>query len=116
MIPVQTVDLTDEEWNVLLALKREFAPEEIKPSPWLGRARETGVSLEEFYRVAEELNARKIVGRFSTFLEHVKPSSGGVRFTRFNAMFHWAVPAGRAIVAGGEVWRQHIVARRYWPE
>src|SRR5947209_9349493 len=34
MIPVQIVDLTDEEWNVLLALKREFAPEEIKPSPW----------------------------------------------------------------------------------
>src|SRR5947208_4324345 len=30
MIPVQIVDLTDEEWNVLLALKREFAPEEIK--------------------------------------------------------------------------------------
>src|SRR5438067_6788889 len=113
MIPVQIVDLTDEEWNVLLALKREFAPEEIKPSPWLGRARETGVSLEEFYRVAEELNARKIVGRFSTFLEHVKPSAGGVRVTRFNALFHWPVPAGRDVEAGGEVGRHHILPRRY---
>src|SRR5207253_4992231 len=73
MIPVQIVDLSDHEWDVLLALKREFTPEQIRPSPWVARANEAGVSLEEFYRVAEELNARKIVGRFSTFLEHVKP-------------------------------------------
>src|SRR5207302_8308909 len=73
MIPVQIVDLSDREWNVLLALKREFTPEDIKPSPWAARAKEADISVEEFYRVAEELNARKIVGRFSTFLEHVKP-------------------------------------------
>jgi DNA-binding Lrp family transcriptional regulator len=116
MIPVQIVDLTDEEWNVLLALKREFAPEEIKPSPWLGRANEAGVPPEEFFRVAEELSARKIIGRFSTFLEHVKPSAGGVRVTRFNALFHWAVPAGREIEAGGEVGRHHILTHCYWRE
>src|SRR5881397_3740249 len=116
MIPVQFVNLSDAEWSVLLALKREFTPEEIKPSPWLGRARETGVSLEEFYRVSEELNARKIVGRFSTFLEHVKPSAGGVRVTRFNALFHWAVPPGREIEAGSEVGRHHILTHCYWRE
>src|SRR2546429_5621505 len=116
MIEVRAVELSEREWKVLLALKREFAPEEIKPSPWLGRASETGVSLEEFYRVAEELNARKIVGRFSTFLEHVKPSAGGVRVTRFNALFHWAVPAGREIEAGGEVGRHHILTHCYWRE
>ncbi len=33
-----------------------------------------------------------MIGRFSTFLEHVKPSAGGVRVTRFNAL----VPLGRA--------------------
>src|SRR5205823_9820281 len=82
MIPVQRVELSDREWSVLLALKREFTPEEIKPSPWITRANEAGVSLQEFCRVAEDLNARKIVGRFSTFLEHVKPSVGGVRVTR----------------------------------
>src|SRR6266566_2839085 len=74
MIPVQFVNLSDAEWSVLLALKREFTPEEIKPSPWVARANEVGVSAEELYRVAEELTARKIIGRFSTFLEHVKPS------------------------------------------
>src|SRR5262249_9405682 len=82
MIPVQIVNLSEREWNVLLALKREFAPEEIIPSPWVARANEARVTPEEFFRVAEELNSRKIIGRFSTFLEHVKPSVGGVRVTR----------------------------------
>jgi hypothetical protein len=116
MIPVQLAELSDHEWSVLLALKREFTPEEIKPSPWVLRASEAGVSLEEFYRVAEDLNARKIVGRFSTFLEHVKPSVGGVRVTRFNALFHWAVPAGREVETGGEVGRHHILTHCYWRE
>src|SRR5437667_11905732 len=40
MIPVQIVDLTSQEWNVLVALKREFTPEEIRPSPWVTRAQE----------------------------------------------------------------------------
>jgi len=111
---VQMVDLSEHEWSVLLALKREFTPEEIRPSPWVTRAKEAGVSPEEFYRLAEELNARKIIGRFSTFLEHVKPSAGGVRVTRFNALFHWAVPPGREIEAGGEVGRHHILTHCYW--
>ena len=116
MIPVQIVNLSEREWNVLLALKREFTPEEIRPSPWAARASEAGVSIEEFFHVAEELNARKIIGRFSTFLEHIKPSAGGVRVTRFNALFHWAVPAGREIEAGGEVGRHHILTHCYWRE
>ena len=116
MIAVQIVDLSEREWEVLLALKRELAPEEIRPTAWAARANEAGVSLDEFYRVAEELNARKIIGRFSTFLEHVKPSQGGVRVTRFNALFHWAVPTGREIEAGGEVGRHHILTHCYWRE
>jgi DNA-binding Lrp family transcriptional regulator len=116
MVPVQIVSLTTREWDVLQALKREFAPEEIKPSSWVARANEAGVSVEEFYRVAEELTARKIIGRFSTFLEHVKPSVGGVRVTRFNALFHWAVPHSREIEAGGEVGRHRILTHCYWRE
>jgi hypothetical protein len=116
MIPVQRVELSEHEWDVLLALKREFTPEEVKPSPWVSRASEAGVSLEEFCRVAEDLSARKIVGRFSTFLEHVKPSVGGVRVTRFNALFHWAVPTGREVETGGEVGRHHILTHCYWRE
>src|SRR5205809_435477 len=116
MIPVQIVDLSEHEWKVLLALKRELAPEEIQPTPWAARAEEAGVSLDEFYRVAEQLTKRKVIGRFSTFLEHVKPSAGGVRVTRFNALFHWAVPPGGEIEAGGEVGRHHILTHCYWRE
>jgi DNA-binding Lrp family transcriptional regulator len=116
MVPVQVVDLSEQEWKVLLALKREFSPEEITPSPWAARAEEAGISLDEFYRVADQLSARKVIGRFSTFLEHVKPSTGGVRVTRFNALFHWAVPPGHEIEAGGEVGRHHILTHCYWRE
>lgn len=116
MMAVQKVELTERQWNVLFALKREFTPEEIKPSPWVARANEAGVTLAEFCRVAEDLTAKKIVGRFSTFLEHVKPSLGGVRVTRFNALFHWAVPPGREIETGGEVGRHHILTHCYWRE
>ena len=116
MAAVQVVDLSEREWTILLALKREFTPEEIQPTPWTARAKEAGIALDDFYGVAEEMNGRKIIGRFSTFLEHVKPSTGGVRVTRFNALFHWAVPAGREIEAGGEVGRHHILTHCYWRE
>jgi len=113
---VRAVELSEGEWKVLLALKREFTPEEIRHTPWVTRAREAGVSLEEFYCVAEELNARKIIGRFSTFLEHVKPSAGGVRVTRFNALFHWRCRRAVRFEAGGEIGRHHILTHCYWRE
>jgi hypothetical protein len=72
--------------------------------------------LEEFFEIAEDLTKRKIIGRFSTFLEHVKPSAGGVRVTRFNGLFHWAVPPGREMEAGGEVGRHEILTHCYWRE
>lgn len=116
MAATQVVKLNELQWQVLLALKREFTPEEIRSSPWLPRAAEAGIAIEEFYRIAESLNARKVIGRFSTFLEHVKPSETGVRVTRFNALFHWAVPPGREIEAGGEVGRHHVLTHCYWRE
>jgi len=116
MAPVHVAKLSDLEWKVLVALKREFEPREIAPSPWRSRAAEAGVSLDEFCQIAEALNGRKVIGRFSTFLEHVKPSASGVRVTRFNALFHWAVPLGREIEAGGEVGRHHILTHCYWRE
>src|SRR6185503_1454452 len=70
---VQTIELGDREWKILEALKREFAPDEIQEDLWGPRAAEAGVSLEEFLTVAESLNERQVIGRFSTFLEHVKP-------------------------------------------
>lgn len=116
MHAVQTVHLTDREWEVLTVLKREFTLDEIKEPAWEDRAREAGVTLEEFFAVGESLAARKLVGRFSTFLEHVKPNTSGSRVTRFNGLFHWAVPQGREIEAGGEVGRHEILTHCYWRE
>src|SRR5271155_1045816 len=113
---VAIAQLNDLEWRVLTALKREFAPGEIQPDLWRKRAGEAGVSLETFYEVAEDLNRRKIIGRFSTFLEHIKPLKDGDRVTRFNALFHWAVPPGREIEAGREVGRHYIMTHAYWRE
>ena len=36
--------------------------------------------------------------------------------TRFNALFHWAVPPGREIEAGREVGRHYIMTHAYWRE
>lgn len=116
MIQTGVVSLTDEEWQVLVALKREFREEEITAQPWKARAQEAGVALETFYAVAESLQQRKVIGRFSTFLEHVKPLQTGARVTRFNGLFHWAVPAGREVEAGSEVGRHEILTHCYWRE
>ena len=110
------VELSDLDWRVLEPLKREFAVDEIRDNPWATRAAEAGVPLDEFIDVARSLNERKVIGRFSTFLEHVKPSAGGARVTRYNALFHWRVPPGREIEAGREIGRHHILTHAYWRE
>jgi hypothetical protein len=74
------------------------------------------VSYEEFLAIARGLAERGVIGRFSTFLEHVKPSATGARVTRYNALFHWRVPEGREIEAGREVGRHHILTHAYWRE
>ena len=112
----EKVELNDSEWRVLTALKREFKPEEIIRDLWRARATEAGVPLEDFLVAAEDLNRRGVIGRFSTFLEHVKPLSTGERVTRFNALFHWAVPPGREIEAGQQIGRFHILTHCYWRE
>lgn len=112
----QIVELSDLDWQVLVELKREFEPDEITEDLWRPRAAAAGVSLDEFCRVARSLNARGVVGRFSTFLEHVKTLATGEVVTKYNALFHWAVPPGREIDAGREVGRFHIMTHAYWRE
>jgi DNA-binding Lrp family transcriptional regulator len=116
VIDTTLAELTPVEWRVLEALKRELSVEEVRPNPWESRAKEAGMSLEEFTRIARSLSERQVIGRFSTFLEHVKPSQTGARVTRYNALFHWRVPEGREIEAGREVGRHHILTHAYWRE
>ena len=116
MMTTTVVELTEEEWTVLLSLKEELRPDEIIRNCWDLRAANAEVSLERFYEISETLDAKKVIGRFSTFLEHVKPSDTGKRVTRFNGLFHWAVPKGREQEAGGEVGRHHCMTHAYWRE
>lgn len=114
VIDTNIVELSDLEWRVLMPLKREFDPDEIGPNLWAARAAEAGVPLKQFHEVATSLNQRGVIGRFSTFLEHVKPLTTGERVTKFNALFHWAVPEGREIETGRQVGRFHIMTHAYW--
>lgn len=108
--------MTEAEWRVLIALKREFTPDELVRELWDKRAEEAGLPLDEFIVLARGLSLRGIIGRFSTFLEHVKPNTAGERVTKFNALFHWAVPEGRQMDAGRQVGRFHIMTHAYWRE
>ena len=115
-LATSVVRLGEEEWRVLTALKREFAAEEIERDLWAPRAREAQLDTERFAEVARELEAKGVIGRFSTFLEHVKPTAGNERATRYNALFHWAVAPGQEIAAGCEVGRHYVITHAYWRE
>lgn len=114
MVPA-IVDLDDRDWNVLIALKRDLAIDEVRDDVWSLRAKEAGVPLEEFLEVAESLDERGVVGRFSTFLEHTKPvGDASERVSSFNGLIHWAVPPGKEIEAGREIGRYRILTHCYW--
>jgi len=116
MTTTNPVELDADEWEVLLAIKEELTPDEICEDPWGPRADAIGFDRERFYQIAETLDRKKAIGRFSTFLEHVKPSQTGQRVTRFNALFHWKVPEGMQPQAGAEVGRHTIMTHCYWRE
>ncbi|MFW5682092.1 MAG: Lrp/AsnC family transcriptional regulator [Phycisphaeraceae bacterium] len=112
----EVVELNDEQWTVLAALKRELDPEEVAPEPWRKRAADVDMDYLRFLDVARQLEEKGVIGRFSTFLEHVKKTAGGEAVTRYNALFHWRVPEGREIEAGKEVGRFHCMTHAYWRE
>lgn len=114
VLDTNIVELSVLDWQVLTTLKREFEPHEIVRDLWQARADEADVDLVTYLSVARSLHNRGVIGRFSTFLEHVKPTAGDQRVTRYNALFHWAVPAGREIETGREIGRFHIMTHAYW--
>ncbi len=110
------IDLTEDDWKVLMAMKREFSVDEIVANPWEARAAEAGLSVEDFCAAGKRLNELGVIGRFSTFLEHVKKHKDGSTVTRYNALFHWAVPQGMEMQAGKEVGRHMCMTHAYWRE
>src|SRR5258706_6952080 len=60
----EIVELSDLDWRVLMALKREFEADELTSNLWQPRATEAGVPLSTFLDVAARLNHRGVIGRF----------------------------------------------------
>ena len=108
------VELSERDWDVLMVLKRDLDPEEIGEHLWERRAQAAGIEPETFFAIAEDLDRRGVIGRFSTFLEHSKPVAGEERLSSFNGLFHWAVPRGWEIEAGCEIGRFAILTHCYW--
>ena len=108
------VDLSERDWTALEILKKDLAPGEIREAMWEARALDAGLDPVAFCEVAESLDKRGVIGRFSTFLEHTRPVAGEERVSSFNGLFHWAVPPGREIEAGREIGRFAILTHCYW--
>lgn len=115
-VPIEPsiVELSERDWDVLLALKCDLDPDEIGLGVWERRAQAAGIDPQTFLDIAENLDRRGVIGRFSTFLEHSKPVAGEQRLASFNGLFHWAVPRGRELDAGCEIGRFAILTHCYW--
>ncbi len=114
--PMQKVarpQLSGREWDVLLALKESLVPDELVREPWHARALKLGMTHDEFVQVAQSLDARKVIGRFATFLDHTRPASHHAGIGA-SGLFHWAVPPGLEEQAGAECGRHICMTHCYW--
>lgn len=105
--------LTPEEWEVLLSLKESLTAEEFVPCPWEGRAKVLGMSVDRYCDIASSLDARRVIGRFATFLDHTsaRNKKAGIGAA---GLFHWAVPVGMEERAGAECGRHICMTHCYW--
>ena len=111
------VELNDLEWRILVALKREFEPEELAPNLWAGARRGgAGAARNVSARSPRTSTAARSSAASPPSSNTSSRSKTGERVTHFNALFHWAVPPGREIEAGREVGRHHIMTHAYWRE
>lgn len=115
-IDVKVVKLTEAQWQALVILKQQVTPQEIGQDIWARRAAQANMSVQQLVSLGQQLDDMGVIGRFSTFLEHAKPTQGGEVVSRYNGLFHWAVPQGREIEAGCEVGRHHVMTHAYWRE
>ena len=106
--------LSEQEWRVLLALKESLRPEEFTTHTWAARAAQLGMSEEAFCAMAHELDRKRVIGRFATFLEHRAPRGKQAPGTGAAGLLHWAVPPGMEERAGAECGRHLCMTHCYW--
>lgn len=106
-------ELSAQEWAVLLALKESLLPHELVREPWRQRAQQLDMPYEQFLQIATALDARQVIGRFATFLDHTRKPSRHTG-TGASGLFHWAVPVGMEERAGAECGRHICMTHCYW--
>ena len=111
---LSALSLNELEWQVLEILKRELDISELINDFWRLRAARAGMDYGTFLRVVRDLDRRGLLGRFSTFLEHVRGDVARSPVTRYNALFQWSVPEGRELEAGAQISRFLIMTHVYW--
>lgn len=111
-VPARPI-LSEEEWQVLLALKESLQTHEIVRSPWIERAQKLGISHERFCTIARLLDERGVIGRFATFLDHTRHNNQQSG-TGAAGLFHWTVPPGMEERAGAECGRHICMTHCYW--
>src|SRR3990172_4163060 len=107
--------IPEERLDAAFRMMSERDPDTVRDI-WAPRASAAGLSLQDFCVVAESLARRKLLGRFSTFLERSKPVGTGAQASRHSALVQWAVPPGQELAAGGEIGRHKILTHCYWRE
>lgn len=107
-------ELSAQEWQVLLTLKESLQPDEFVSEPWAARARAIGMEPEDFNRMAEALDRRRVIGRFATFLDHTNRRNRSAGGTGASGLFHWAVDPGEEERAGAECGRHICMTHCYW--
>lgn len=105
--------LSEQDWQVLMVLKESLQPQELVREPWVGRAKSIGLTHEEFCAIAKDLDTRRVIGRFATFLNHTGGSNKHSG-TGAAGLFHWAVPQGMEDRAGAECGRHICMTHCYW--
>ena len=119
MHEVREVKLTELEWRVLMALKRDLdaGRELTAENLWEPRAREADLPLPVFFEIAEETStgARCSVASppSSSTSSRPPPANASPASTPSST---GPSPQGREIEAGGEVGRHDILTHCYWRE
>lgn len=105
--------LSEQDWQVLMVLKESLQPHELVREPWVGRAKSIGLTHEEFCAIAKDLDTRRVIGRFASFLNHTGGSNKHSG-TGAAGLFHWAVPQDMEERAGAECGRHICMTHCYW--
>ena len=107
----KAMPITDFEIEVIRELQEDV---ELIPRPFSPMAERLGIPLQELFDIADSLQERSLMRRFSAVLHHRRAGF------RSNAMAVWKVPSERAIEVGNIMaqsrWVTHCYERPTFPD